>query len=144
MLGDGPLLDATRELIRAYSLEDAVSTPGWVDDPSTWYGASKAFVLTSERDALPLTLIEAMANGTVPVVSAVGNVPDVVTDRNGIVVDPPSVGRYETAILQLLEDRERRDRKATEARRIEDRFSYDAAADDWRYVCRVLSRSDRT
>lgn len=145
MLGDGPLSPAVQRRIDVLDLRDSLRTPGWVDDPISWYADAAVFGLTSKRDALPLTLIEAMASGTVPVAPAVGNVSDLlVDDWNGVLVDPATVDEFATAIEGLLEDPERRARLGSNARGVRDRFSYGAATEDWRYVTRILQRSIRT
>jgi glycosyltransferase involved in cell wall biosynthesis len=66
MLGAGPLAEAVEERIRELGLDGHIDRPGWVDDPVDYYHRTRTFVLTSERDALPLTLLEAMACGLVP------------------------------------------------------------------------------
>lgn len=144
MIGDGALSTAVEERIAERGLEGTLETPGWIEDPIPWYADASVFVLTSERDALPLTLIEAMASGTVPVAPAVGNVGDLLVDGwNGRVVDPPTVDGVATAVEDLLSDPDRRARLGTNARGVRDRFSYDTATEDWRHVIRVLARSAR-
>lgn len=142
MLGDGPLADEVEKRIDATGLQEVLSTPGWVDDPTPWYGDAAVFTLTSERDALPLTLVEAMAAGTVPVAPAVGNVPDLlVDDWNGVLVEPASGDGFAAAIEELLSSPRRRARLGSNAFGVRDRFSYAAAADDWRHVTHVLGRA---
>ncbi|GAA0525024.1 Glycosyltransferase involved in cell wall bisynthesis [Halorubrum aquaticum] len=144
MLGDGALSPAVQERIAEHGLEGTLETPGWTEDPIPWYADASVFVLTSERDALPLTLIEAMASGTVPVTPAVGNVGDLLVDGwNGRVDDPLTVDGVATAVENLLADPDRRARIGTNARGVRDRFSYDAATEDWRHVTRVLARYTR-
>ena len=142
MLGDGPMLSAVKRRIAARDLQDTLLTPGWVDDPIPWYADADMFVLTSKRDALPLTLVEAMASGTVPVAPPVGNVSDLlVDDWNGVLVEPATADRFATAIEALMGAHGRRARLGKNARGVRDRFSYRAATEDWRYVTRLLSRS---
>lgn len=146
MLGDGPQFPAAKRRIQERNLEDTLHTPGWIDDPIPWYSDAKLFALTSKRDALPLTLIEAMASETVPVAPPVGNVSDLlVDDWNGVLVDPATVDGFATAFEALLNAPERRRRLGRNARGVRDRFSYRGAAEDWRYVTGLLAlaASDR-
>ncbi|WP_144920823.1 glycosyltransferase family 4 protein [Halorubrum salsamenti] len=142
IIGDGPLSVAVTKRIAHHELEDVIDTPGWIDDPAPWYADASIFALTSERDALPLTLIEAMASGTVPVAPAVGNVADlIVDDWNGQIVDPTTVEGFATAIDGLLRSPERRARLGANAHGVRSRFTAADAAEDWRHVTRVLARS---
>jgi len=142
ILGDGPLSPEVRDRIAHHGLEDAVDVPGWIDDPIPWYADASVFMLTSERDALPLTLIEAMASGAVPVAPAVGNVADLLVEGwNGRVVDPVTADGLAAATEELLADPELRAHLAENARGVRDRFTAADAAEDWSHVMRILSRS---
>ncbi|MFC6873705.1 glycosyltransferase family 4 protein [Halobellus marinus] len=144
IIGDGPLSAAVEERIAHHGLGDVIDTPGWIDDPAPWYTDASVFVLTSERDALPLTLIEAMASGTVPVAPAVGNVADLlVDDWNGQVVSPATIEGFSKAIEGLLGNSERRARLGANARGVRNRFTAADATEDWRHVMRILARSGR-
>jgi glycosyltransferase involved in cell wall biosynthesis len=66
-------------------------------------------VLTSRHEGLPISLLEAMALGLAPVVSAVGGVPEVVTDgRDGILLEPGDPIAFATALQDLASDPARR------------------------------------
>lgn len=144
ILGDGPLSTEVNDRIAHHGLEEVIDAPGWVDDPIPWFNSASVFVLTSERDALPLTLIEAMATGTVPVAPAVGNVGDLlVDDWNGQVVDPVSVDGFASATQELLENPGLRARLSANARGVRNRFTAADATEDWRHVTRILARSGR-
>ena len=57
-------------------------------------------------EGLPNAMVEAMATGLVPVVSAVGNIPSVVTyGENGLLVQPKDSRSIELALQQILLDR---------------------------------------
>ncbi len=137
MLGDGPLQDAAERRVRERGLR--VDLPGWVDDPVAYYWRSRAFVLTSERDALPLTLVEAMATGLGCVVPAVGNVPDVARDgETALVLEEMTAGTLAAALDRLLADDELCARLGENAAGVADRYSYEAAAEDWVRILETL------
>lgn len=132
MVGDGPVRDAVVAEIADRGLSDVIELPGWVESPVRYYQRSLVFVLTSERDAMPLTLLEAMATGTVPVVSDVGNVRDVARDGvNARVLDERSPTAIAEAVAELLGDPERLDRLGRRASRIRSEYSYEAATEGW-------------
>lgn len=142
MVGDGPLASAVDERIRDRGLDDRIDRPGWIEEPRAYYWRSRAFVLTSERDALPLTLVEAMATGLPSVVPPVGNVPDVAEDgETALVVDPPTPQRFADALERLLDDPDLRERLGANAAGIAERYSYEGAAADWERILTTMGVS---
>jgi glycosyltransferase involved in cell wall biosynthesis len=139
MLGSGPLDSMVAEHVRAYGLDDHIDLPGWVNEPVEYYHRSAMFVLTSERDALPLTLLEAMATGLACVVPDVGNVRDAVTDgESGIVLDTRDVASFATALQRIRSDSELYEYISTNAPAAVARFSDERAGEDWEKVSQTL------
>jgi glycosyltransferase involved in cell wall biosynthesis len=80
----------------------------------------------SRAEALPTTLIEAMAAGVPVLATAVGGVPELVIDgRTGVLVSPPPTrDRLAEALAALLRDHPRRQALASAGRRrYEERFT---------------------
>jgi glycosyltransferase involved in cell wall biosynthesis len=139
MLGSGPLQPDVKDRIQTYGLEDYIELPGWVDEPVDYYHRSRIFVLTSERDALPLTLLEAMATGLACVVTGVGNVPDVVNDgENGIIANTRNAESLAAEIRRLQTDSDLYERVAANAPAAGSRFSYESAEEDWSKILDAL------
>ncbi|NHN58573.1 glycosyltransferase [Halorussus sp. JP-T4] len=139
MIGDGPLRSAVTAERARLGLEDAVELTGWVEDPLDYYHRSRIFVLTSSRDALPLTLVEAMATGTACIVPDVGNVTDVAEHgHNALVLDRMSRSSLATALERLLGDERLCSRFAANAPEVRRRYSYEAASADWAEILGVL------
>jgi glycosyltransferase involved in cell wall biosynthesis len=118
MAGDG---DVGRYTALADSLElgGRVEFPGWVDaaDIQARLYETNIFILPSHAEGLPLSLLEAMANGCAIVTTPVGNVTDALTDGvNGLLVDPGEVESLAAAIERLLEDPGLRDGLGQSAR----------------------------
>lgn len=139
MLGSGPLYSTVAEHVQALGLATHIDLPGWIDEPVNYYHRSAIFVLTSERDALPLTLLEAMATGLACVVPDVGNIRDAVTDgESGLILDTRNSESFATALQRLQSDGELYDRIATNAQDAVTRFSDDRAGEDWKKVLQTL------
>lgn len=122
IVGDGPLEDDVREAVAERGLTDRVDLPGWTDEPMAYYRRADVYVLTSARDMLPLSLLEAMSAGLACVCPAIGGVPDVVSDgENGILVDERTPAAFAERIHRLLandDERRRIGRRATGIREV--------------------------
>lgn len=140
MVGDGPLRSTIASRLRENGLEGIVEMTGWIDEPVALYRRSLAFALTSRRDALPLTLLEAMSSGCVPVAPRVGNVEDVaVDDENAILVDDREPTSFATAFESVLHDPQRIVRLSRGATTIRDRYDYETATAQWQKILERLN-----
>ena len=89
LVGDGPERAQLGALAGQLGLTPFVRFAGYRADPERYYAAFDAFALTSRSEGLPVSLLEAWAAGRAVVVTAVGGLPDVVTNGvNGILVAP--------------------------------------------------------
>lgn len=144
MVGSGRLETAVRRERAARGLVDRLDLPGWVDDPLAYYERASVFALTSEREGLPLSLLEAMAVGLPPAVPNVGSVTDVAVDgETAVVVDERTPEAFADALERLLTDDPFRDALAAEAPAIRGSYSYAAARDDWRQILATMGCLDR-
>lgn len=69
LIGDGPLITPIKLLVQNKGLENNVSFLGSIENPSKYYSAIDFIVMPSLFEGLPLTLIEAQANGLRAIVS---------------------------------------------------------------------------
>ena len=102
IVGTGPEEQRVLSAINQNGLAEHIEYIGWTDAVSEYLNKSRVYVLTSDNDQLPSTLLEAMACGLVPVAADVGNVSDVVDEKNGYLVNPDDLDGYVSAILELL------------------------------------------
>lgn len=103
------------------------------------------FVLPTEAEALPLSLLEALACGVPQVCSDVGGCPEVVTVKTGLLVRPGRVQPLADAIVTLLQDDEVRHAMAEGSkRRHAEFFSLERMVDETLAVYgSVVARSTR-
>ena len=91
------------------------------------------FLLASDAEGLPLSLLEAMGHGLVPVISDLeSGVREVVDAGNGMLVPVDDVEGYARAIIHLHEHRTELAAKSAAARaRVRQKFSVEAMANRW-------------
>lgn len=117
LVGYGPRRQELADRAAALGLHD-VTVTGARDDAADLIAAADVFVLTSDSEALPIVLLEAMTLG-VPVASTrAGGIPDVIADgETGLLVPPGDAAGVAGAVERLLRDRELAGRLAAGARR---------------------------
>lgn len=86
--GDGPQAGHLRDL--ALRAGDRVRLLGPRDDVGELLAAADAFCLPSRHEGVPLSMLEAMEAGVPCVVTAVGGIPDVVSDGATAFLVPPA------------------------------------------------------
>lgn len=91
------------------------------------------FLLASDAEGLPISLLEAMGHGLVPVISDLeSGIRDVVDSSNGMLVPVNQTAGYAQAIIHLHQHREEMAAKSAAARaRVERDFSVAAMTDRW-------------
>jgi glycosyltransferase involved in cell wall biosynthesis len=91
------------------------------------------FLLASDAEGLPISLLEAMAHGLVPVVSDLeSGIRDVVDDGNGCLVPVDDTSGYARALVHLHRNRGELAAKSGAAHaRVREHFSVSAMADRW-------------
>src|SRR5207247_3601899 len=105
IVGDGPERAALERLISDLHLADSVELVGYKEDPTGHFEEAGLYLLSSRSEGIPLTLLEAMACGLPLVATAVGGVPEIVSDeKEGLLVRPEDPVALFRAILRLPAD----------------------------------------
>jgi glycosyltransferase involved in cell wall biosynthesis len=114
--GDGPEAAA---LARSLGIEGSLEAPGWIgpEARATLLRRAWVFVLPSHFEALPMSMLEAMAAGVPVVATRVGAIPEVVSPGCGVLVEPRDPQALAAALLQVLQDASRRQAMGAAARR---------------------------
>lgn len=110
--GKGNAESEVRALVESAHLDGVVEFAGWVqgEDLYALFAASDILALPSWAEGFPNAIIEAMAAKLAVVVSAVGNVPDMIVDGcEALLVSPKDVASLQQAIERLLTDYRARD-----------------------------------
>jgi glycosyltransferase involved in cell wall biosynthesis len=104
MIGDGPAGPAARRLAEECGVASRVRWAGAVADAGALFAAFDCFVLSSRTEGTPIVLFEAMAAGVPIVATAVGGVPDVISDQEALLVRPAEAGALGAALTALCDD----------------------------------------
>jgi glycosyltransferase involved in cell wall biosynthesis len=118
LVGVGPLEAELRQRVHELGLDGRVLLTGARADAIDVVAASDVLALTSRREGLGLTLVEALSVGTPVVATAVGGVLDVLGEGEaGLLVRSGDVAALTSAIARLLDDADLRERLVANGRR---------------------------
>jgi len=102
LVGDGELWSVVKKLVAEKGLQPQVSFLGIRTDVPELLNWCDIFVLSSDWEGLPLTVLEAMAAGRAVISTSVGGVPELVEDGvNGILVPLGDAKALAQAFLRL-------------------------------------------
>ena len=104
---DGPVLQATKDLVKEYGLEDRIIFPGYINMQQKQAFAKDydIYLCTNKIDNTPVSLTEFMQFG-LPIVSVnVGGIPYMIEDNvNGLLVNAGDYEAMFNKITLLIED----------------------------------------
>ncbi len=123
--GEGPQKSALSRLAASVGVQERVEFLGVIghEKLADYYGAVDATVLASSREGWPNVLLESMACGTPVVATAVGGIPEIITQPEaGVLVHDRDCGGIASGIQALFSRYP--DHGAT--RRFAEQFSWDA------------------
>jgi len=138
LAGPGELPEDGRALLAA---RPRIEWRGWLEDAEREAALREAaiFVLPSTSEGLPMALLEAMAWGRAIVATAVGGVPEVLSDdEDGLVVPPADPPALAAALARLAADAGLRARLAAAARERAHRLNAEEVTDRLEAIYRRL------
>lgn len=127
-VGDGRDRHALERRAQALGMAERIRWHGNVPEAGRLTSAFDVFVLSSRTEGTPIVLFEAMAAGVPVVGTRVGGVPDVVTPREAVLVEPEDAIALAGAIRAIHEDSAGAARRAASARQ---RLASEFALDPW-------------
>jgi glycosyltransferase involved in cell wall biosynthesis len=129
LAGAGPEMPRVRRAAEASGLGGRLLLPGFRADGRAVIGAMDVFLMTSAFEGMPVALLEAMTLGRPVVATAVGGIPEAVSDgRDGFLCGTGDIGALVQAVLRLLDDEPLRRSVAACARAtVSERFSLERA-----------------
>ena len=140
IVGAGECAEALAQRSTELGINDCVTFAGQQSDVGSFLRRSRVFALTSDSEGVSLSMLEAMISGVVPVVSAVGDLGDVVQDGvSGYLVQDLEPVTFAARFLTLLDDAALLDSMSERARQRAGEFSLEASAASWTALFRTLA-----
>nr|MCR5405084.1 glycosyltransferase [Butyrivibrio sp.] len=133
--GDGPEKKKLLNLAAQLGIDDRVIFRGNVTDVAQHIEKARIFVLASDHEGMPNSLIEAMSLGLACISTdcPCGGPRDLIRDgENGLLVPVRDRDAIASSIRRLIEDDELRERIGSNAVRIRERFAPEVANAKWK------------
>lgn len=137
--GEGGEMDHLQDLVTRNGLERVVRFLGLVDDLPDRLAEYDGYVISSDNEALPMALLEAMAAGLPVVGTQVGEIPSLLTGSQGGYVVPPGAPAEFAAAMEKVMRMESLDLGAMGARNrayVASTFSMDRIVEAWERIYR--------
>lgn len=143
--GEGPAEAHLRKLVAESGLSNHVHFVGYLHRTTTLldcYSAADAFVFASRTETQGLVLLEAMAQGTPVVSTAVMGTADVLRGVKGAVVVPEDIEAFAEGVASVLRDPARRRQLSAQAREDAARWASRALAERMLKIFERVVESD--
>lgn len=110
VIGDGEMRQQLEELITCHGLNDKVILLGRINQASRYLRAFNIFVMSSVKEGLPYSLLEAQLARVPLVATKVGGVPEIIDDKvNGLLAIPSDAIDLAKKIQTLIDNASIRD-----------------------------------
>jgi len=139
--GDGSEKENLKKLVKELELEDNIIFLGYIDNVQNFLQQSRIFVLTSEREGFPMTVLESMGCGLACIVSNVGDINDLIEDglNSFIINDCNDIESYKKRVEQLLDDDKLyNDISKMAIKTVREKFTYKNARNIWERIIKDL------
>lgn len=105
IIGDGPQRVELERIAAGFDIARQVTFAGSLPQAATLVAAFDIYAISSTKEGLPFALIEAMQAGLPIVTTAVGAIPEAITDgADGLLVEPGNGSALAAALLRLQAD----------------------------------------
>lgn len=106
LIGNGPLEVDVLKQIETYKLNDTIKTFGLLENPYPYVKCADCFVMSSDHEGYPLSLLESLLLKTKVITTNVSGASEILEDgKYGIIVDISEKGLYD-AMKYVLENKD--------------------------------------
>lgn len=126
--GEGPLHEELDSLIRGMGLQDRFTLLGNRKDVARLLNGADLFVLYSDTEGMPVSMMEAMSAGVPCIGSTLEGIMQLIPDEQyGTLITPGDPELLARTIVQVLEDPAGAEKAAAAAQRIREMFSQESS-----------------
>lgn len=140
LVGEGPDKQQYQDYVKLQKLKH-VSFEGY-QQPLKYYRAASIFCMTSAYEGLPMTLVEALQNGVVPVVmNSFDSLHDIVVNgENGVIVPDGDIDAFANAMVKLMHDEVFRKRLSDNGIKLCLKFQVQEIVNKWEEIYKKIVR----
>lgn len=140
LLGDGPTHDALMEMAAETVDDESIVFPGMVSNAEDYYAVSDVYVQSSHREAMPMSMLEAMGAKLPLVATDVGGLKDIVKANGVLVPDNDDDALYKAMESVMLLPSEEYQSMCQKSGRIVENYSSNEMAKKYYEVYQSLVR----
>lgn len=125
IIGDGQLRQALEAQIEQQELKNDFILLGRRENAYQYLSIFDIYVVSSVKEGLPYSVLEAMAAGLPTVTTKVGGIPEIIdNNKNGILIEPKNPQSLADAIIKLIENKNLASQLASQAKlNVAEKFS---------------------
>jgi len=143
IVGDGPLRETLKRMIKEYNIEKNVKMIGRVShsDLTYYYNQMRLLVVPSFTEGLPAVILEAMACGVPVLATPVGGIADIIYDgENGFLLKSNHPQEIAKRVVELMKNHNALLEKVSErsALFIKEKFNEKSVAEAWKRIFKQL------
>jgi glycosyltransferase involved in cell wall biosynthesis len=140
VVGGGDELDYVKALSSKQNIRN-ISFYGF-QDPEQFYKTASIFCMTSSFEGLPMTLLESMRYGIVPVAfESFLSITDIIDDEvNGCLIKPFSIEDYVNSLTNLMSSKDNLDKYSKAAEQSAKRFNISILGEKWINIFKEISQ----
>lgn len=140
LAGDGPCHEKLVAEVKKLGLDQVVLLPGKVDQVSDYYAVADVYVQSSHREAMPMSVLEALAAG-LPIISTdVGGLHDVVKGNGILCPDYDENALYYAMDVMLNEPVHKRQAQQNMSKNISKMYSSEEMAEKYTLCYKKITR----
>ncbi|MBS5386560.1 MAG: glycosyltransferase [Clostridiales bacterium] len=124
LIGEGELKDKIEQFVRELGITENVYFTGNISNVEEYLASADIYVMTSDYEGLPLSVIEAMAAGLPIISTKAGGVVNLIKDgQNGVLIDVGDEAAFSRVMIDLIEDPEKRIKMGKESQELAREYS---------------------